>query len=79
MELLDELRAIRRDVNDLGDSVAVALLGRAERCFLACEMDEGERYLEQALSRVLESLEQPEPAATSGVSRYFQTCAMAIA
>lgn len=41
MELLEELRALQRDLTDLGDAVAVALLERAERCFLAWDMDKG--------------------------------------
>jgi len=77
VEILEELRALQRDLADLGDAVAVALLQRAEHCFLAWEMDKGERYLEQALSRVQESLEQPESAIS--VARYFAPCAMAVA
>jgi len=72
-EILEELRALERDVTDLGDAVAVALLERAERCFLAWEMDKGERYLEQALSRVQKTLERPTPAPDSGAARYFAT------
>jgi hypothetical protein len=34
VEILEELRALQRDLDELGDSVAVALLERAERCFL---------------------------------------------
>ena len=41
MELLEELRALRRDPDDLGDSVSSALLERAERCFFAWDMDKG--------------------------------------
>ena len=77
MEVLEELRALQRDLTELGDTVAVALLERAERCFLAWEMDKGERFLEQALGRVQESLEPPAPP--SGVARYFNTCALAVA
>jgi hypothetical protein len=74
VETLEELRALQRDLTDLSDAVAVSLLERAERCFLAWEMDKGERFLEQALSRVQESLEQPEPPR----SPYFNTCALAV-
>jgi hypothetical protein len=55
--------------------VAVALLERAEKAFLSWQFDAGERYMEQALSRVQESLEQPEPPR----SPYLNTCALAIA
>jgi hypothetical protein len=77
VETLEELHALQRDLAELGDAVAVALLERAERFFLAWEMDKGERLLEQALSRVQESLEQP--AQPPGVSRYYNACAMAVA
>ena len=63
------------DLDELGDSVASVLLERAERCFLARRMDDGERYLEQALNRVRETLEQPE---TRGGDHYFNTCALAV-
>jgi hypothetical protein len=76
VEILEELRALQRDLTDLGDAVAVALLDRAERCFVAWEMATGEHFLEQALSRVQESLHEPP---VSGVGRYFATCAMAVA
>jgi hypothetical protein len=62
---------LQRDLIELGDSVAVALLERAERCFLAWEMNKGERFLEQALIRVQESLERPTPRPATGVARYF--------
>jgi hypothetical protein len=40
-------------------------------------MDAGERYLEQALRRVQESLKrQPE---TPGAARWFNVCAIAVA
>jgi len=78
VDTYEELRALRRDLDDLGDSVAAVLLERAERCFLAWEMDKGERFLEQALSRVQESREHPAPVADSGAARYFATCAMAV-
>jgi hypothetical protein len=43
-------------------------------------MDKGEQFLEQALSHVQESLEKPTPSpAATGVSRYFNLCAMAVA
>jgi len=74
VEILDELRALQRDLTNLGDAVAVALLERDERCFLSWEMDEGTGFLEQALSRVQESIEQPEPPR----SPYFNTCALAV-
>jgi hypothetical protein len=77
VEILEELRALQRDLTDLGDAVAVALLERAERSFLAWEMDRSERYLQQALTRVQESLErQPE---THDAVRWFNTCALAVA
>jgi len=78
VEILEELRALQRDLDELGDAVAVALLERAERSFLAWEMEKGERFLEQALSRVQESLERPA-APLSGVARYFDFCARAVA
>lgn len=65
-------RALQRDLADLGDSVAVVLLERAERCFLAWEMDRGERLLEEALSRVHEALERPTPPPASGRSRLLR-------
>ena len=74
MDTFEELRVLQRDLTELGDAVAVALLERAERCFLAWEMDKGTGFLEQALSRVQESLEQPEPPR----SPYFNTCALAV-
>jgi hypothetical protein len=77
VDTFEELRALQRDLTDLGDAVAVALLERAERCFLAWEMDKGERFLEQALSRVQRSLDRP--AQPTGVARYFNACAMAVA
>jgi hypothetical protein len=64
-----------RPIRELGDAVALALLERAENAFLGWQLDAGERYMEQALSRVQESLEQPEPPR----SPYFNTCAMAVA
>ena len=77
MELLDELRAIRRDLDELGDAVAAALLERAERCFLAWKMEEGERYVERALSHFEET--QRRKPETSGPARYFNVCALAVA
>ena len=44
MDTFEELRALERDLTELGDAVAVALLERAEHCFLALEMDKGERF-----------------------------------
>ena len=79
MEILDELRALQRDLTELGDSVAVALLERAERCFLGWRFEDGERLMEQALHRVQKSLERPDVAPMSGASRYFDTCARAVA
>jgi hypothetical protein len=76
VEILEELRALQRDLTDLGDAVAVALLERAERSFLAWEMDKGERYLEQVLRRVQEHYRRPAPS--TGVTRYFNTCALAV-
>jgi hypothetical protein len=60
-------RVFWRDLDELGDAVAVALLERAERCFLAWEMDKGERFLEQALSRVQKSLNGPRPGGAARV------------
>jgi hypothetical protein len=77
VEILEELRALQRDLTDLGDTVAVALVERAERAFLSWQCDAGERrerYMEEALSRVQESLEQPEPPR----SPYFNTCALVV-
>ena len=77
MELLEELRAVRRDLHELSDSVAVVLLERAERCFLSWQFEAGERLMEQALSRVQESLgRQPE---SEGAARWFNACAIAVA
>ena len=77
MELLEELHAIRRDLDELGDSVAAVLLERAERCFLAWRFGEGERLMERALSHFEEmQLRQPE---TRGPARYFNTCALVTA
>jgi hypothetical protein len=77
VEILEELRALQRDLDELGDSVASTLLERAERCFLAWRFEDGEHYMEQALSRVQKSLDhQPE---TQGVARWFNACAMAVA
>ena len=77
MELLEELRAIRRDLDELGDSIAAVLLDRAESCFLAWRFDEGERLMERALSHFEETpRRKPEPR---GVARYFNTCAMVTA
>jgi hypothetical protein len=77
VELLEELRALQRDLDQLGDSVASVLLQRAEKCFLAWRIDDGERYLEQALSRVQESLERQPQA--QGAARWFNACAIAVA
>ena len=77
MELLEELRALRRDLNELGDSVAAVLLERAERCFLAWRMDEGEQLLERAL-RHFEETQRRKPE-TDGPARYFNACALAVA
>ena len=58
VEILEEPRALQCDLDELGDSVASVLLERAERCFLRWQVDPGERYTEQALTRVQESLER---------------------
>ena len=73
MELLEELHTLRRDLNELGDSVAAVLLERAERCFRAWRMDEGERLLERAL-RHFEETQRRQPE-TEGPARYFNGCA----
>jgi len=78
VETLEELRALKRDLDELGDSVAAALLERAERCFLAWEMDKGARFLEEALSRVQESLGRPT-VPLIGIARYFDLCGRAVA
>jgi hypothetical protein len=74
----EELRAIQRGLAELGDAVAVSLLERAERCFLAWEMDKGELFLEQALNRIQESPERPT-VPLRGVARYFDICGRAVA
>ena len=38
VEILEELRALQRDLTELGDALAVALLERAERCFLSSRL-----------------------------------------
>ena len=78
MEIFDELRALQRDLIKLGDSVAVALLERAERCFLEWRFEDGERLREQALNHVQEGLRRPLPA-LSGASRHFDIYARAVA
>ena len=78
VESLEELRALKCELEELSDSVAAALLERAERCFLAWEMDKGERFLEQALNRVQESLERPT-VPLMGINRYFDLCGRAVA
>jgi hypothetical protein len=78
VDTFEDLRALQRDLAELGDAVAVALLERAERCFLAWEMDKGTGFLEQALNRVQESLERPAVPLT-GIARYFDLCARAVA
>lgn len=75
MEILEELRALQRDLAERGDAVAVALLEGAEKAFLSWQFDAGARYMEQALSHVQESLEQTELPR----SPYFNTCALAVA
>ena len=76
MELLEELRAVERDLDELGDSVASVLLERAERCFLAWRFEEAERHMERALNHFEEmQRRKPEP---QGVARYFNTCDVAV-
>lgn len=53
MDTLEELRARRRDLYELGDSVAAALLEHAERCFLSWQFDAAERYMERALNQFM--------------------------
>jgi hypothetical protein len=79
VELLEELRALQRDLDELGDSVAAVLLEQAERCFLAWKMDEGERYLEWALSRVRKNLGEPAPVVGTAIGQHFASCALAVA
>lgn len=38
MDILEELRALRRDLDELGDAVVVVLLERAQRSFLSWSM-----------------------------------------
>ena len=54
MEILEELRALQRDLDELGDLVASTLVERAERCFLSWHFEASERDMDQALSRVQE-------------------------
>ena len=75
MELLEELHALKRDLDELGDSVAAVLLERAERCFLAWRFDEGERLMERALTH----FEETQRRKPQGVARYFNTCALVTA
>jgi hypothetical protein len=67
VEILEELRALQRDLAELGDAVAVALLERAENAFMGRQFDAGQRYIEQALGRVQETLQQP----LTGIARYL--------
>jgi hypothetical protein len=76
LELLEELRAIRRDLDDLGDSVAAVPLERAERCILAWRFEEAERLRERAFNH-FEETQRRKPEA--GRARYFNTCAPAVA
>jgi len=76
VDTLEELRALRRDLDELGDSVAAVLLERAERCFLSWQFEVGERHMEQALNHFEErQRRQPE----TEPARYFNTCALAVA
>jgi hypothetical protein len=79
VEILEEPRALQRDLDELGDSAASVLLVRAERCARSLQFDAGERYMEQALSRVQESLERPPVAPLRGGASYFDPCAQAVA
>ena len=51
----------------------------AEGCFLSWHMEEGERYLEEALSQVQDTLQQPPEPARDSAARYFGACALAVA
>ena len=42
------------------------------------DSEDGEHYMEQALSRVQKTLLQAEPIGDGGAARYFATCAMAV-
>jgi hypothetical protein len=76
VELLEELRALQRDLSELGDSVASVLLERAERCFLAWRFAEAERLMARALNH-FEEAQRRQPEA--GPARYFNACALAVA
>jgi len=78
LDTLDELRTLQRDLTDLGDAVAVALLERerAERCFLSRQFDAGKRYLEQALNHFEET--QRRKPETQGIARHFAACTFAV-
>ncbi len=71
-----KLRALRRDIADLGDAVAASLLDQAERCFLGWKFEAGERYMEQALAHFQYVLGQRrwEEAAPA----FFASCARAV-
>jgi hypothetical protein len=77
VDILEELRALQRDLNELGDSVASVLLERAERCFLAWRFEEAQRLMERALNH-FEVSRRPKPE-KSGPARWFNTCALAVA
>ena len=77
VDTLEELRAMRRDLYELGDSVASVLLERAARCFLAWRFEEAERLMERALVHFEEA--QRRKPETSGPARWFNTCALAVA
>lgn len=79
MGLLEELRDLQRDLDELGDSVAAVLLEQAERCFLSWQFDAGERYMEQALNRVQATLEKPPEPERRDAASYFGACTMAVA
>ena len=76
METLEELHALQRDLAELGDSVAAALLERVERCFLSWQFEEAERLMERALSH-FEETQRRKPE--TGPTRYSSTCALAVA
>ena len=77
MDTLEELRALRRDLDELGDSVASVLLERAEHSFLAWRFEEGERLMEWALNH-FEVTQRRKPE-VRGVAGSFNTCALAVA
>lgn len=74
MEILEELRTLQRDYMNWMTRFAAMLFERAGRLFLPWRMGERERYLEQALGRVQDTLNgQAEDQRTV---RYFASCSL---